>query len=511
MENVAKRQMSLGLVISYMTIIVQLLSGIIYTPIMLSSLGHSQYGVYSLSISFIGYLTVMNGGANAAYIRFYVQTKVKDEARIPVLNGTFFKIFVVMAFCALGIGVVLGIFSPGIFGTRISESEHQLLRECLFYIAITAWVQILNCVFSSIVVANEKYIFGNSLNFIAALLPMLITIPFLLKGYNCVVIIMIRLIILIVVFLINAVYCFKVLKAKFSMSGTEKAVLKDIAQFAGFIILQGVMDQLNWQVDKFILARVAGTQQISVYTVGSTFNNYYITFAGALSGVFIAQINKLVASKENEKINELFVRSCRTFAYLVWLVMTVFIILGRPFVLRWAGAEYGSSFIVGVLLMAPVTISLTMGLGQDIARAKNKHQLQIFINLFFYVLNVLISVPMAIKFGAIGSAMGTFLTQMITCGVVQPIYYSKVLNLDVRKTGREICKIFKGLIIPIVYGVAINWFDLVENTYVSVFCNGLIYSTLYFVSMWCLVLEKEEKAVVKRILSRIRSVFQSVN
>ena len=72
MEKETKKQMSAGVVLSYLVILIQFLTGLVYTPIVLRSLGQSQYGVYSLCASFMGYLTIMNSGANAAYIRFYV-------------------------------------------------------------------------------------------------------------------------------------------------------------------------------------------------------------------------------------------------------------------------------------------------------------------------------------------------------------------------------------------------------------------------------------------------------
>ena len=89
MERETKKQMSFGIVLSYMIIIAQFATGLLYTPIVLKTLGQSQYGIYSLCTSFMGYLTIMNSGANAAYIRFYVQTKEKNPKKIPGLNGVF--------------------------------------------------------------------------------------------------------------------------------------------------------------------------------------------------------------------------------------------------------------------------------------------------------------------------------------------------------------------------------------------------------------------------------------
>lgn len=502
-ERETKKQMSAGVLLSYSVIIVQVLSGLLYTPIVLRSLGQSQYGIYSLCTSFMGYLTIMNAGVNAAYVRFYVQTKEKDEKRIPGLNGIFLKIFVVLAFIALIGGWIIGIFSPQIFGDKISTDEYELVRQCFRFLAINSSVQVLNCVFSSIIIANERFIFGKLVNLIVVVFNPVITTPFLLSGYNCVIIIIVHLVMSIAALILNATFCFRVFHTKFYLKEKDVTLLKDIAQFSGFIVLQAIMDQLNWQIDKFILARTRGTGDISLYSVGATFNTYYLTFSGALSGVFIAQINKLQALNESKKINDLFIKSSRIFAYLVWLIMSAYIIFGQQFVIRWAGKEYELSYFVGFLLMLPVTLALTMGLGQDIARAKNKHQLQIVINVSVCIVNALISIPLAIRWGAIGSAVGTFIAEIIICCIIQPIYYKRILGLDIKKFFAETSGILRGLVIPVIYGSVVCYFHLVKPTYGSIGIYGVIYVILYTVSMRVFAMNEQEKNFAGTVISKI--------
>lgn len=503
MEKETKKQMSAGVVLSYLVILIQFLTGLVYTPIVLRSLGQSQYGVYSLCASFMGYLTIMNSGANAAYIRFYVQTKVQNPDKVPGLNGVFLRIFTVLALIAVAAGWIVGLFSSEIFGNKISPSEYELVKTCFFYLSINSSIQVINCVFSSLIIANEKFIFGKIVNLLAAILNPVITTPFLLLGYDCVSIVVVHLVIMTVTMLFDAVYCFKVLKTKFYFKDKDVALLKDIAQFAGFIVIQSIMDQINWQIDKFILARTQGTTEISVYSVGSTFNRYYITFSSALSGVFIAQINKLQAKEEKDRINELFIQSSRVFSYLIWLFMSAFVIFGHQFVIRWAGVEYDISYTVGWLLMLPVTASLTMGLAQDIARAMNKHQLQIMINFIICIINGVVSIPFAIKWGAVGSAAGTFIAEIVMCMIAEPIYYKKVLGLDIKNLIIQIARILPGMILPAVYGIGVNVFHLIKPSYGNIALLGILYVVIYVVSMWIFALNDREKGIVKKIVRRV--------
>lgn len=503
MEKETKKQMSAGIVLSYMVIIVQVIAGLLYIPIVLSSLGQSQYGIYSLCTSFMGYLTIMNGGVNAAYIRFYVQTKVKDESKIPALNGMFLKIFVVLSFTAFVGGQVVGIFSPQIFGNKINISEYALVKQCFRILAINSAAQVLNCVFSSIITANEKFIFAKAVNLLTAIASPVITTPFLLKGYNCVIIVTVQLVMSIITLILNTGFCLKVFHTKFDLRENDKDLLKDIAQFSGFIVLQSIMDQLNWQIDKFILARTHGTEEISLYSVGATFNTYYMNFSSALPGVFIAQINKLQAKHENDQLNKLFVQTSRVFGYLVLLFMAAFSIFGHKFVIRWAGLEYSISYTVGMLLMLPVTLALCMGLGQDIARAKNKHQFQIIINFLVCIVNVFVSVPLALKWGAVGSALGTFVSEIFICMIIQPIYYHRVLKLDMKAVFKGLIGIVPGLLPCVLYGFVITYFNVLKPDYINIFVYGLFFILIYAVSMWFLSMNSQEKDMVRKVLHTI--------
>lgn len=503
MVNETRKQMTAGVMISYMVIIVQFLTGLIYTPIMLRTLGQSQYGIYSLCTSFMGYFTIMNGGINAAYIRFYVQTKVKESHRVAGLNGIFLKIFITLAFIALVGGWLTSIYSPYIFGNKISSEEYYLVEKCFKLLAFSSFLQILNCVYSSLIIAQEKFIFAKTMNLVIAILNPVMTIPFLLKGYSCDIVIIIHLLTMAITFCANLLFCKFVLKVNFDFSEKDKGLICNIAQFAGFIVLQSIMDQLNWQIDKFILARTQGSGDISLYSVGATFNKYYIMFSGALSGVFIAQINKLQALSDLEGINKLFIRTSRVFAYLIWLFMSGYIIFGHPFVKKWAGLDYVDSYYIGILLMLPVTASLTMGLGQDIARAMNKHQLQIIINLGVCIVNLCISIPLAMKWGAIGSAIGTFLAEILICIIIEPIYYKKVIGLDIKNLLFSIRKIAIGMIIPIIYGVIICSLGIVKESYFNIFAWAVLYILLYFCSMYFIAMNVEEKDKVKKIIGRL--------
>ena len=90
-----------GAVLSYVSIILSTLVQLLYTPLLIRMLGQSEYGLYSLVSSIIGYLTVLDlgfGNAIVVYTAKYRAQKKYDEEK--KLHGMFFVVF-----CVIGLVV----------------------------------------------------------------------------------------------------------------------------------------------------------------------------------------------------------------------------------------------------------------------------------------------------------------------------------------------------------------------------------------------------------------------
>ena len=61
----------IGIVISYINVILHSVVGFIYVPLLLYYIGKSEYGLYQLIGSFIAYFSIMDFGLTAAVVRFF--------------------------------------------------------------------------------------------------------------------------------------------------------------------------------------------------------------------------------------------------------------------------------------------------------------------------------------------------------------------------------------------------------------------------------------------------------
>jgi len=258
-------QLKAGAVLSYVSMGLGYLVSIIFTPIMIRLLGQNDYGLYNLVSSVVSYLSVLNFGFGSAYIRYYSLYKVyEDKENIAKLNGMFLIIYFILGLVAVLAGILLAINTDLIFGAKLSTSELKKAKVLLIILVINLSISFPNIVFNSFIIANEKFIFQNMMQMIKILGNPFLVLPALLIGYGSVGMVIATTILNAIVEIINAIYCIKKLNMNFMFSNFDIRLMKEMTIFSSYIFINLVIDQINWNVDKFVLGRFHGTVSIMI-------------------------------------------------------------------------------------------------------------------------------------------------------------------------------------------------------------------------------------------------------
>lgn len=81
-------------ILSYLTLIIGNVISIFYTPFMLSHLGKSQHGVFSLVNTIISYVFLLDLGISNAIIRYNSKYLAENkEKELKNLNGMFLSMY----------------------------------------------------------------------------------------------------------------------------------------------------------------------------------------------------------------------------------------------------------------------------------------------------------------------------------------------------------------------------------------------------------------------------------
>lgn len=502
-------QRKAGVALSYISMGLGFLVSIIYTPIMLRLLGQSEYGLYNLVASVVAYLGVLHFGFGSAYVRYYSRYKVQDdEEEIAKLNGMFLIIFSVIGVIAVIAGIILAMNTNLIFGSKLTAQELSHAKILMLILVVNLAISFPNIVFKSHVIANEKFVFQKLLDIVRIIANPFIVLPLLLLGYGSVGMVAGTTVLYTTLEVVNAIYCMRKLKMKFSFKNFDFSLMREMTVFSSFIFMNLVIDQINWNVDKFILGRCHGTITVAIYGLAAQLSSYYRSISTAISGVFVPHVHKIVASSDdNKKLTMLFTRIGRIQFLVLSFIFSGFIFLGRPFIAKWAGSDYGGSFVIALLLIGSVTIDLIQNIGIEIQRAKNMHKFRSWVYLFIAIANLFISIPLAKTYGGLGAALGTAISFLIGNGLIMNLYNHFKVGLDMKFFWKEILKILPAFIIPVTLGIALNhYFNLYKTLNFLVF--GLFYLIVFSLSMWFIGMNSYEKKLVG---DPIRRLFQKIS
>lgn len=504
------KQIKIGSVLSYLQMFLGIIIGIAYTPVMIRLLGQSEYGLYNTVSSTISMLSILSLGFNSSYIRYYAKYRREDnEEAIYKLNGLFLIVFLIIGAIALACGLFLTENLQLVFKDGLTETEYGIAKILMLLLTINLTVSFPMSVFSNIISAHERFIFLKLLGMLKTVVSPLVTLPLLLMGYKSIAMVTISVSIAIITDLIYVIYVFGNLKQKYVFHSFEKGLFKSLLVYTSFIAINLIVDQINLNIDKLLLTRYKGTAAVAIYSVGFALGTYYQMFSTAISGVFTPRIHliynntELALEDKHRQMSELFTKVGRIQFAILALIASGLVFFGQSFIGFWAGEGYEESYYVALLLIIPITIPLIQNLGIEIQRAENKHQFRSIVYLIMAVINLVLSIFLCQKYGAVGSAIGTAISFIVANGIIMNIYYQNKMGIDIISFWKNICRMSVGLVVPIVLGVLSMLYIEISSKWILL---GLIigYTAIYCISMWFLGLNRYEKDLILKFFKKVK-------
>jgi O-antigen/teichoic acid export membrane protein len=173
----------IGVVLSYVLMILEVLSTLLLTPYILRTLGQAEYGVYRLAGSIVSYLLLLDLGVGNALIRFFSKYRANNdtESRRKFM-GVSIIYYGVISFVALVLGLILVFVFPTAFAEGLAQSEIVLGQKLLFVTTLTACVTLLTSPFSNSLIAYEKFAVHRVASIIQIIIKMIFTYILLKLG-----------------------------------------------------------------------------------------------------------------------------------------------------------------------------------------------------------------------------------------------------------------------------------------------------------------------------------------
>ena len=500
MNNNGMNQRKIGVMLSYLTLAFNILVGLIYTPFMISRLGDGQYGIYSLANSLISFVTLLDLGFGQTLVRYISKERAAGNKDAEYrLNGLFLKIYLTIAIVAIFVGMCIITIYPQLVVNTFTHDEVDLFRIVFSILLVNVTISFPLSVFSATLNAYEKFFALKLANFLISICKYLMMFLLLLFGYKLISITVVTFISSLCMQGFYVIYAIKKIEIKFNFSKIEINLKKEILGFSFFIFLNLIIDFLYSNTDKLILGVVAGTVSVSVYSIGIYFSQYFTELSCAMSGVFLPKIVNYYENGKSSEISDLFNKVGRLQMILLFLVLGGYICLGKEFINLWVGTTYNDSYLIGIIIMLPSIVPLTQNIGISVIRAMNIHKYRSYMYIVIALLNVAISIPLAIAYGGIGTAIGTGISTVVGQIIFMNWFYYKKVNIDIKLYWKNFIK-FTFVTLLVVIAIYIFKLVIVPTNWIEFFFLVMLFTGVYMTIYWFFLANTYEKKLVKSLI-----------
>lgn len=494
--------------ISYINLLFGNIIPFIYTPIMLRMLGQAEYGLYGIAQSVMGYISLLNFGIGGTIVRYLSKYRAEgdreQEARVA---GLFIKIYSVICGLVLVAGLAFAA-NVEVYSRSLSDAEVETMRILLVLMTLNTAVFLPFSVFSSVVLAYERYVFNKLVGILSTIAAPVLNIILLYCGFGSVGLAVASSIIHIITYGLYTWYALCRVRLRPSFGRTAPGLLREILKFSSFVFLASIVDTLFWTTDKLIIGWAKGTEDTAVYNIGATFNTYVTGLSTAISGLLVPKLTQMVVrDAPKEAFTRIFIKVGRLQFIIISFIVSAFVAFGRQFIALWAGPEYAAAYYIALLTMIPVTIPLIQNTGINILYALNKHQFRSTVYALIAVMNVVLTFLWVEEYGIVGAAMATFLAYVLGNIVIINWYYHRKIGIDIPLFWKNIIKMSP---VMFVMGTAACFLleRMVLDNWIAFFAAAAVYSAIYFVLAYRFMMNQYERDTVmvpvKKVLHKLK-------
>lgn len=501
-----KKEKEISILITYVGLILGIALYFFSTPFALKYLGKNEFGVYSLVYTIVSYFTILDFGFGNAIVRYTSKyLALKNDDKLKQINGLFLITYTVIGIIALFIGLILITKSDSIFKSLTLE-EIKLVKLMLNIALINIVLSFPLSVFQSILKGYGKFIISEVVHVFKILLSPLSIFLAIRLNLNCVGIIIIQTVTNILVALIPLYYCCFKLNIKFSLKKSKDnfEMFKEIVKFSFYVFLGLIVIKVFWSTDQIILGAYVGSFSVSVCSLISQIVQYYSSISETITKPYLTIITKEITLAKNKTLNftNTFIKIGRVQYYLLFLIMSGFIVFGKEFIILWAGKDFIEVYYLSICILIPLTIPAIQNVGVAILQSLNIHKFRSIVYFVIAILNVILSLLLVNKYGIHGTTFGTVSSLVIGHVIIMNIYYKRRLNLNLFKFWSNIFVITIKVLPLTILSFIFNYYFSLNNSWILLFIKIFVYAILYFSILYFVVFSLDEKKSIKLFFER---------
>ena len=499
-----KSQLKAGAILSYASIVLNIVAGLLYTPWMKDQIGQASFGLYTLANSLIT-LFLVDFGLSTAVSRYVSKYRAEgNQEKIDKFLGAVYKLYLLIDAIILVALVVIFFLIDKIYG-NLTPSELENFKVIYVISSLFAVINFPCVTFNGILNAYEKFVPLKMADVIYRVLLVGITITALLLNGGLYALVAVHAIVGLVVIVYKFIVIKKTTPVKVNFKNQEKGIFKEIFSFSIWVTIASLAQRLIFNITPTIISTVveAASVTVAVFGIVSTLEGYTFTVTGAINGMFMPRIAKLYEEKgENADLTPLLMKVGKFQFALNSLIVVGFFTIGKSFITLWTGPQDIDAYWGLLLVCAPGIFYNSLQIANTAMVVRKKVHIQAIVNCIMGGINIGLAFVLSYYYGVIGACLSICVAYTVRA-VLLLILYNKHLEVSISKFIKS-CYI--RMLIPLLlsggFGYLMNHF-FERGGWINLIIRGSIIVVVYAILLYLIGLNRSEKQTIHKTVKKI--------
>lgn len=499
------RQIKSGIVLSYLYVFLNIISGIFFTPFLIKSLGQSQYGLYEIVASLASNLSLLNLGMGDSIVKYVAQFRVeKNVKKQGEIVGAIIKILSKISFIGGIFCLVLYFYFDTIYATSLTSDEIIQGKTMFIIVALNLMISLPGGTFGNILCAYEKFGLIRAIGIIKILGRVILITVFVCFMPSAMTILLIDTVLNIVLIVVEIYIVRKRLKIPVIWHIKDKSMYKDIFSFSAYVIFFMIAKEVQFQTDKTIIGMRMSTAWVTIYAAGSKMSATFNQLGHTLSSMYLPRAISIRNAYEKEaemQYKKYMVSMGRILLPITSAVLIGFIGLGNAFMTLWVGEGYRQAYVSAAIMMIALFLPIIEDTGLAILKAEGKQRgiaIACFVSSIANIILTWLAIP---SMGIVGASIMTLLTSYGINMVALNIILKKTIGLRI---GTILFEIFKGYL-PVLIGSGMfftvyGFIGFGNDTWIKFIIEGCLFIILFGALVYIFYIDKNQKNAIKEKL-----------
>jgi O-antigen/teichoic acid export membrane protein len=403
------------------------------SPFIVHHLGNTAYGVWTLVVSMISFMSLLDLGLRGAVTRFVARDHALGnhlESSRAVSAAFWLRIWI--SLLVITASIIMAIVSTTIF--RI-PAELRFSTRCAIILTGTSLALTLSFgVFGGVLVALHRFALVSGVTVVQTLLRAGGVIWLLKSGHGILGLAIWEFVVTLLANIILVVLCFRIYpELRIFLRRPDAAILRQFLSYSSYVFLIHCSTQLIYYTDNLVVGFFISASAVTFYAIGGSLIEYLRQVVSSVTTVFMPLASSFEARGEHDQLRRLLLQGTRGSILVASPIATALYFRGHTFIQLWMGAqyEYTSGRVLQILLLAQV-FSIANFTAGNIAYGLAKHRAFAISTLAESVGNLVLSVILVRQIGINGVAWGTVIPSLLVQLMFWPRYICKILEIPVR-------------------------------------------------------------------------------